>query len=238
MGSARRYALLLLALSIVPVRGVFTASRLFYILALSFFFWSRPLWLRHTIFSGHAPLWDPYVAGGQSAISDALNQIVMPLALAVRLLPSDLVSFNVWVALPLPIAMVGMFVFLRKHLAGLNPDGAAAIGACAFALSGPIVSMLNLPNLAWSVAFLPWVLAAEGKWLAIAFALQALCGEPVTWVATGVVALAYRPRLKTIAGLTVGALLAAAQLVPTFAAGVRAHRAALATPDFWSLHPL
>jgi hypothetical protein len=257
MGRVHRYRLLLLlALSIVPVRGVFTASRIFYIRDLSFFFWSRHLWLRHAIFTGHAPWWDPYVAGGQSAIADALNQIAMPVTLAVRLLPSDLVSFNMWIALPLPIAMMGMFVFLRRYLAavkggpapdvarGISPDAAAAIGACAFALSGPVVSMLNLPNLAWSVALLPWVLAAATDhgsritWLAVAFALQALCGEPVTWAATGVLALAFRPRLSTIAGLSSGALVAAVQLVPTFAAGVRAHRAALATPDFWSLHPL
>jgi prepilin-type N-terminal cleavage/methylation domain-containing protein len=248
----RRWVLLVIALSVIPLLGAITTHRIFYVRDLSFFFWSRHLWLRHTIFSGHAPWWDPYVAGGQSAISDALNQLAMPVALAVRLLPSDVVSFNLWVALPLPIAITGMFVFLRRYMADAgqsrNPDAAAAIGACAFALSGPIVSMLNLPNLAWSVAFVPWVMSAVGArtthhgsriaTIAVVFALQALCGEPVTWAATGVLALAYRPRLSTIGGLAGGALLAAVQLVPTFAAGVRAHRAALATPDFWSLHPL
>ena len=252
MRSARRYWLLLvLALSTVAVRGVFTTSRIFFIRDLSFFFWSRHLWLRHTLLSGQAPWWDPYVAAGQSAIADALNQLMMPIALAVRLLPSDVVSFNVWVVLPLPIAAAGTFVFLRRHLAGLKVgagdpaqgaglDGAAALGACAFALSGPIVSMLNLPNLAWSVALLPWVMAAASRpsLLAIAFGLQALCGEPVTWAATGVLVLAFRPRLWTIAGLAGGGLLGAAQLMPTLLAGVAAHRAALATPDFWSLHPL
>ena len=247
----RLWVLLVLALSLIPVLGVFTTRRLFYIRDLSFFFWSRHLWLRHTILAGHAPWWDPYVAGGQSAISDALNQIAMPLALVIRFLPSDLVSFNIWVALPLPIAMAGMFVFLRRYLAGGTgsdtQDAAAALGASAFALSGPIVSMLNLPNLAWSVALLPWVMTAVDRstddgpriaWVSIAFALQALCGEPVTWAATGLLALAFRPRLSTIAGLIGGTLLAALQLVPTFAASVRAHRSALATPDFWSLHPL
>ncbi len=253
MRSARRYWLLLLALTIVPVRGVFTTSRIFFIRDLSFFFWSRHLWLRHTIFAGHAPWWDPHVAAGQSAIADALNQLVMPLTLAIRLLPSDVVSFNLWVALPLPIAAAGMFVFVRQRTDG--SDSAAALGACAFALSGPLVSMLNLPNLAWSVALMPWVMAAADSrtpdhgprptnhepriaLLSIAFALQAMCGEPVTWAATGVLVLAYRPRVSTIAGLAGGALLGAAQLVPTMLAGVRAHRAALATPDFWSLHPL
>jgi hypothetical protein len=101
------------AITLLPVLGVFTTTQIFYVRDLSFFFWSRHLWLRHTILSGQRPWWDPYVASGQSAIADALNQIMMPLALAVRLLPSDVVSFNLWVALPLPIAALGMFVFLR-----------------------------------------------------------------------------------------------------------------------------
>src|SRR5207248_10301577 len=80
--------------------------------------------------------------------------LLMPVALAVRLLPSDVLSFNLWVAFPLPLAALGMFAFLRRRL----PDAAAALGACVFALSGPIASMLNTPNLSWSVALLPWVM--------------------------------------------------------------------------------
>jgi prepilin-type N-terminal cleavage/methylation domain-containing protein len=79
--------------------------------------------------------------------------------------------------------------------------------------------------------------------VALAFALQGLCGEPVTWAATGAVTLAHaivvtRRPVDALLGLAAGAGLAAAQLVPTMLAGVRAHRDALATPDFWSLHPL
>ena len=166
---------------------------IFFVRDLSFFFWSRHLWLRHTLFGGEAPWWDPYLAGGQSAIADALNQLLMPVTLAIRLLPSDVVAFNLWVALPLPVAALGTFLFLRRR--DCRP-AAAALGACAFALSGPIVSMLNTPNLSWSVALMPWVLAAVEAWLgasgrrrfvaiAVVFALQALCGEPVTWAATG-----------------------------------------------------
>ncbi len=269
---ARTWALVVLALSCVPILGVFSTRKIFFVRDLSFFFWSRHLWLRHAIFSGEAPWWDPYVAGGQSAIADALNQLLMPVTVAIRLLPSDIVAFNLWVALPLPLAALGMFLFLRRRTlsgsAAALPDAAAALGACAFALSGPVVSMLNTPNLSWSVALMPWVLLAAdgaldssrpigaGAALAIAFALQALCGEPVTWAATGVVvsafavfrrkaeaagsdsgASAFTRKITVVAALVAGALLAAAQLVPTAMAGVRAHRAALATPDFWSLHP-
>ena len=90
--STRRWLLLLVAVSLVPVTGMFTTSRIFFVRDLSFFFWPRHLWLRHTIFSGQAPWWDPHVAGGQSAIADALNQLVMPLTVAIRLLPSDVSS--------------------------------------------------------------------------------------------------------------------------------------------------
>jgi len=258
-----RWVLGIIAISLLPVAGLLTTTRIFYVRDLSFFFWSRHLWLRHTLLSGQAPWWDPYVASGQSAIADALNQIVMPLTLAIRLLPSDVVSFNLWIALPLPIAAIGMFVFLRRRFASDASDAAAAFGACVFALSGPVVSMLNLPNLAWSVAFIPWVLAGQSlTWIAVAFGLQALCGEPVTWAATGLLEAFWIFRLKAeatssapvasgfsrktqlaqkirlLAGLVLGALLASAQLVPTMFASMRAHRSALATPDFWSLHPL
>ena len=72
-------------LAISPVAGVFTLSNIFSVRDLSFFFWSRHLWLRHTMFSGVFPSWDPYVAGGQSTIADALNQVWMPITVAIRL---------------------------------------------------------------------------------------------------------------------------------------------------------
>ena len=127
---------------------LFTRSRIFYVRDLSFFFWSRHLWLRHTLASGTAPWWDPYVAGGQSAIADALNQTLMPLTLAVRLLPSDVVSFNLWVALPLPLAALGMFLFLERS--GKPRASAPRSAPACSRSSGVTVSMLNTPNLAWS----------------------------------------------------------------------------------------
>ncbi len=270
------WPVLVCALSCLPIRGVFTTSKIFYVRDLSFFFYSRHLWLRHTIFGGDAPWWDPHVASGQSAVADAMNQIFMPLTLAVRLLPSDIVSFNVWVALPLPLATLGTYLFLRRRSRALTPERAlttqlgktaapggqspgAAVGACAFGLSGVTVSMLNTPNLAWSVGGLPWLLWTVERMLqrgsrtdfvlaAVVVALQALCGEPVTWASSGVVAIAYaawtargrRLRVVTLvcAALVIGTLLAAVQLVPTMIAGVRAHRGSLGTPDFWSFHPL
>ena len=107
------------------MREALTTTRIFFVRDLGFFFWSRHLWLRHTIFGGELPLWDPYLASGHAAYADALNQIFMPVTLALRLLPSDIVSFNLWVAMPLPIAMIGMLIFLRRR----HPLASSALGA-------------------------------------------------------------------------------------------------------------
>ena len=251
---ARGWLLLVLAAAVTPVLGVFTTTRIFFVRDLGLFFWSRHLWLRHTIASGALPLWDPHVAAGQSAIADALNQLLMPITLTVRLLPSDVVSFNLWVALPLPIAAAGTWLFARRT----HAPAASALGTILFVLSGPMVASLNAPNLSWSLAAMPWVLwamdraherpdASRCAVAALAVALQALSGEPVTLAATGVmlaVLTVWAPgaRLRRAAVLCVclgtGLLLAAGQLLPTLVAGVRANRGALTTPDFWSLHPL
>ena len=120
--SSRRWLLLAIGLALVPVYGLFSTSRIFFVRDLSFFFWSRHLWLRHTIFAWDVPWWDPHIGGGQSAIADALNQLVMPVTLAIRLLPSDVVSFNLWVGLPLPVAAAGMFLFLRQRLSPTDKE--------------------------------------------------------------------------------------------------------------------
>ena len=253
-------------LALTPVLGLFTRSRIFYVRDLSFFFWSRHLWLRHTLWSGTAPWWDPYVAGGQSAIADALNQILMPITLAIRLLPStSCPSICGWRCRCRSPRSACICFSSRPASTPRRLRSAPS----SFTLAGVTVSMLNTPNLAWCVAALPWVMwttervrqvrsLRRAAALAVAFALQALTGEPVTGAATAVVVLAYagagpchpsagvesnaRPRLIdpvwVAAGMGLGGLLAAGQLVPTFLAGVNAHRGSLPSPDFWSVHPL
>ena len=138
----RTWILVVLSLSFVPVVGLFTTHEIFFVRDLSFFFWSRHLWLRHTLAAGSAPWWDPYVAGGQSAIADALNQLLMPVTLAIRLLPSDVVSFNLWIALPLPLAALGTFLFLRRRI---RHTSAAGGGGSAGARWGPGGSEVHTP---------------------------------------------------------------------------------------------
>lgn len=248
-------------LALIPVAGVFTVSRIFFVRDLTIWFWPRHLWLRRAILDGESPLWDPSPGGGQSVVADALHQLFLLPTLAVRLIGPEIVGFNLWVALPFPVAALGAFYFFRRHA---SPSG-AALGTTIFAVSGPVVSTGNFPNLSWSAAFIPWVLwatdrcatgpaRARGAFLAAAFATQALSGEPVTLAATAVVAVAYglwalpleRPECRSrasvvllvIAAFVAGSLLAAVQLVPLLSAGFGSARAALEPDNFWSLHPL
>src|SRR5580704_9710897 len=73
----------------IPFLPGLTGSRVFYLRDLSMVFWERYLWLRHELRSGSFPLWDPYVAAGQSAVADALHQLFLMPALTVRLIGSE-----------------------------------------------------------------------------------------------------------------------------------------------------
>ena len=241
------------------MRGVFVPSGVFFTRDLSFFYWPHHLWSRASLLRGTLPLWDPYVAFGQSAIADPLRQSFFPPALLFRLLPA-VPGFNLLVATPVILAALGTFALLRNHVS--RP--AAALGAIVFALSGPVLSTANSPNMAWSVALAPAVLAAVHA-LAVSsssrrmaavgllFALQALAGESVSFLGTAVTAVLYaasgaavdaRPRARAAAAMRVGVaclvglMLAAPQLLPVFRASRLSDRGAGVSPDVLSLHPL
>jgi hypothetical protein len=246
---------------LLPFLPGLTGSRVFYIRDLSMYFWGRYLWLRHAWLSGEWPLWDPYVGAGQAAYSDALNQMFLLPAVLARLAGGEVLGFNLWVALPFPLGAIGAFGFFARRFSA----PASALGAIAFALCGPVVSTGNFPNLSWSVAAMPWVLWATDAVvstrtarpiaaLALAVALQAFAGEPVSQFATLIVALLYavsvgapdgrdsfrrglRHGMRVAAGIALGVVLAAIQLVPMAQAASRAGRAGAITQDFWSLRP-
>jgi hypothetical protein len=251
------WPLLALALATIPVANVFTLSKVFFIRDLSLAFRSRFLFLRHSVLeTGTFPLWDPYPAHGQAAAADALYQLFHLPSLPLRLLLPEIVAYNAWIALPVPVGAAGMFLFLRRRVG----PRAACFGAVAFAASGPIVSTTNFPNMSWSVVAVPYVFwtlerliahrsAAAATALAVAVACQALAGEPVTLAATLAIAAAYAVlpnvrwrdvRLAAVVALamTAGMLLAAIQYVPLAIAARSSVRGAIVTSDFWAFHPL
>lgn len=252
---------LVAGVAVLPFLRGLTGSRVFYIRDLSLNFWGRYLWLRRAWLSGEWPLWDPYVGGGQSACSDALNQMFLPPSVLVRLIGGEVLGFNLWVAMPFPLAALGAFAFFARRFSA----PASALGAIAFAVCGPLVSTGNFPNLSWSVAALPWVLWATDAVvsaptprrlaaLAITVALQAFAGEPVTQFATLVLALGYalavgapnaghtlrqgmRHALAVATGAGLGVAIAAIQLIPMAHGAALAERSEAVSPDFWSLRP-
>lgn len=240
----------------IPVAGVFTLSRIFYVRDLTLAFRSRFLFFRHAIYSGAFPLWDPYVANGQSAASDALYQLFHFPSLPIRLLLPEVVAYNVWIALPVPLAAIGAYLYLRRYV----HRPAAAFGAIAFAVAGPTVSTTNFPNLSWCVACVPYVFyaldlvaetrrASAAALVAVILSAQALAGEPVTLAATLGIAGLYvlwplggwrdwRLLVMAGAGVALGLLLAAIQFLPLAHAGRQSVRSFMEPDDFWSLHPL
>jgi hypothetical protein len=250
------WLLLAVAVATVPVAGMFTLSRIFFVRDLTMAFRSRFLFLRQSVLSGTFPLWDPYPAHGQPAASDALYQLFHFPSLPIRLFLPGVLAYNLWIALPVPLAALGMYLFLRRRLGA----PASALGAIAFAVSGPIVSTTNFPNMSWSVVAVPYVFWALERLfeshsvramtvLAVALACQALAGEPVTLAATLAIATGYATfperrwrdrRLVALAaaGMVAGLLLAAIQYVPLAAAARTSIRGSMMPSEFWAFHPL
>jgi hypothetical protein len=254
----RWLALAALAALVPFVRG-FSTTHVFFVRDLGLFFWPRHLWLRQTLREGDWPLWDPYVAAGQSAVADALNHFFLLPATIVRVLAPPVLGFNFWVAAPAPILAIGVCVWLRRRVCA----PAAAVGGAIAALAGPIASAGDFPNLSWTVALIPWILwcadrlheapgARRFAALALCVGLQAVAGEPLTFGATCALVLGYtslalpsatwadrRRRLIQVgAAVAVGVLLAAVQLAPLFDAAGRSARGVGTDTTYWSLHPL
>jgi hypothetical protein len=243
----------------VPFAGGISLTNVFYIRDLTMFFWPRHLWIHRSLMAGAWPLWDPYAAAGQAASSDALNQLFLPPVLLLRVLP-PVPGFNLLIAAPFPLAALGMWFFLRRHVSEIS----AAFGAIVFAASGPVVSTGNFPNLSWSVAWIPWIAWAADRdratpsgrsfgLLTAMVACQMLSGEPVTMAGTVALLVAYgvvcreqtasvRAQVRVVARV-VGAILTAAvisavQLVPMALAASASPRGLMRTDNFWSIHPL
>jgi hypothetical protein len=232
--------------SLAALRGVFSRSEIFYVRDLAGYFWPYHVWFRDAVFRGESLLWDPTIGFGRPVIADPVTHVLFPPAVLLRLLMPEVLGFNLYVALPFPLAALGCFCLLRRRF---SPQ-AASIGAVVFAVSGPVLSCGSMPNFSWAVGLLPWALWAADRLsetpsagrfatLAALFTLQFLAGEPVTLAATATLAVlsvvlvdeaprGWRDRLAAsgrvvAAGLT-GLLLSAPQALKFFHASSRSYR--------------
>lgn len=252
-GGRAHWILAVVLMALLPVRGLFEASAIFHVRDLAAYFWPAHVWVAGELGQGRLPLWDPHPSLGQPAVSEPLLQLFFPPALLTRLVLPPVTGFNLFVALPLPFAAVGLWLFLRRRL----PAAVCTLGALAFALSGPMVSCVNNPNNAWAAASIPWMLwAADGldpprrpralAVLALAAGLGFLAAEPLTWGAGLILVLAHRlvagggsrTGAATAAAMTLGVGLAAVQALPALDVARRSIRGAGELADAGSMHPL
>lgn len=189
----------------------------------------RPV-IAEALHDGRLPLWDPYDGTGTPLLAQLLHGALHPASLALAAVAPG-AHLDALLLAYLVLAALGAYAAARALAADPAAAAAAALG---YAASGYVLSSLaNLPFLA-GAASLPWLLAA-GCWtgagarfgaagLAVAAAATALSGDLHALLAGGLLALALalhaggRAALpRCVAGLGVGALLASAQLLPSWA---------------------
>ena len=204
--------------------------------------------------AGVLPRWNPWQLSGTPWLAALQAGLYYPGHLLYLVLPTRIAMAGAGIA-HLLLAAVGTYAFTRR--AGLGHLGALAAGL-AFGFRGSLVGCLNGPNLeeaaAWiGIGALGAVLVAEQRdatalaTLATAAAMSLLAGYPqhtlyllyawgtlwLVWTATT------RPSPATlvaggtafVAAIALGALAAAAQLLPTAEVVLAASRSTTALPD-------
>jgi hypothetical protein len=212
-------------------------------------------WYEHSARSllqeGRVPLWTPYVFSGTPFLAKAeTGALYPPVIVLFGVLPSW-AALQALYATHVLILTWGMIAYSRHHGMGRPGGILAALLALASMFRGPLLVGVDHPALLGSLAWAPWLLlfweqALRGhapRWVA-AFALAAmmqwLAGYPDFAldlpVLLGVMALvrregSLRRRLGLLlAGLLLGAALAAVQLLPLAEAARESWRVASWVP--------
>lgn len=178
---------------------------------------------------GEAPLWNPDLYGGAPLLADAQSApLSVPTLLRVALPESTAQDLGVaWVLLWLGAGTAGLLAAL-----GCGPAAAAAGGAAA--MLGPFPQVWLLHPHAATFAWLPWIVwgleRRSAVWVALATAGLLAGGHPGTAVHCGMLVALWcawrRPGVGTLAGLGVGALLAAPLWMPLLELAQRSTTAA------------
>lgn len=182
---------------------------------------------------GIVPLWIQDVYAGMPFLANCQSAVLYPYHwLALGLSPVRAIGYGY--VLHVFLAAAGTYAYARR--VGRTPS-AGVVAGLAFGLGGFVLSKQQFPSLAYTVAWLPWLLwAAEGVWqrpdgcrTAALAGLAGLCWlaghaqMAVLELALVFVRTVTRPaeapaaaRWSALAGgLALGAVLAAGQLLPT-----------------------
>jgi len=186
--------------------------RALYVRDVSRFFVPNFTILHDVIRSGAFPFWNPRYNAGQPFAANPAYAALYPPQWLFSNLQLEIVAHYL-------LAAIGMYVFLRSLR--LRPL-ASLFGAVSFALGGMLLSLSNLVNVLFGVAWLPWLAFAVRR---RNFALSALIlgvilivGDQAVILQAGFLLIAYgirrrewKPSLLIIAvGLAVGS----AQIIP------------------------
>lgn len=215
------------------------------------------------LFEGSWPTWDRSVGFGHSIVGNPNRQVFYPPNWLNLLLP-PWVAYTVLTGLHLLLAGAGAFQLARSFSAS---RAAATLAGGLYLASGPLLSFVAVWHHLAGAAWMPWVLLLARSALdspraralvpwAAAEALQLAAGSPDLCVITnaGVAALLVarlvspdlrreqRVRLlgRVALAAALGALLAAAQWLPSLSLALQSPRSALAAQDrtIWSVEPL
>lgn len=185
--------------------------------------------------SGALPLWDPYHGGGTPLLANPNAQVLHPITLLFLALPFD-VAFVSSIVLQFALLAAGGYLLARALRLAREP---AALVAAVLSLSGPAASLASLQNVLSAAAWVPialWAflrgLTPGRRWMlapaALCAAAVVITAEPACCLALVLVGLALavtEPAPRTgswgapgagalVLVLLVGALIAAAQIVP------------------------
>jgi hypothetical protein len=108
---------------------------------------------------GRVPIWMPELSFGRALAANPNHGVFYPLQFAMAAIPFS-AAFKIYPLLHLWLAGVGAFVLCRFLGAS---DWAAALAGAVFALSGPAVSEILLPDFIPGLALLPWVIWSAGR---------------------------------------------------------------------------
>jgi hypothetical protein len=187
------------------------------------------------VWSGYLPLWNPYIFGGMPLLAAAQGGLLFPLNW-FYLVFSPVVATDLMVISAYIVAGLGAYLYARRT--GTSIPGAVAT-SLIWQWGGFLVGQISHINIVHTAAMLPWVLWALERYvgtggraraalLAGLVAIQIFAGHQQTsayslmLVAAYaiVMALAYRQTrkryLSALAFISIGVLLAAVQIVPTF----------------------
>ncbi|MBL7150652.1 YfhO family protein [Candidatus Microgenomates bacterium] len=188
---------------------------------------------------GRLPWWNPFNLAGTPHLANFQTAVFNPFNLIFLFLKDFLSAWNIFILLQPLLALIFMFLFLRKQkLTSL----ASIFGALTFALSGFMIAWLEWGTIGYALLYLPLILYAlstkKFKWVAaLAAALSIFSGHLqisiYIFLFSSAYIIFYQKKFKNLIYLAVGLCLGLIQLIPTWQMFSLSLRATYPTWDWY-----